>query len=252
VNTNIGHNSSLQLRRIVSVFAFGAAALVLFAACGCGNSNVGKKEEVSGGADNKVSEKGNSEVKEIHADRKKDAVNSTLAAREELAKLNIKFPEEFMRCVQNNDTLAVRFFLEAGINTEERDSIDHWTPLMHAAYKGNLDMVRLLLDHGADVFAKQEMSFSSGIQVWTASRCAREQDHSKVAKTIEAVESRFTQSLGTVPGTYLELPDANWSALANVTNKWEFTADGRFQRFQPPDEVADTEGHTEGPYRVKE
>src|SRR5438445_6995622 len=48
-------------------------------------------------------------------------------AREQLARLNLKFPDDFMRCIQNNDTLAVRLFLEARINTEQQDKVDGWT-----------------------------------------------------------------------------------------------------------------------------
>jgi hypothetical protein len=38
------------------------------------------------------------------------------------------------------------------VDVNVRD-VDHWTPLMHAAYNGHTEVVRLLIQHGADLHA---------------------------------------------------------------------------------------------------
>ncbi|MCL4785374.1 MAG: ankyrin repeat domain-containing protein [Verrucomicrobia bacterium] len=147
--------------------------------------------------------------------------NRQLKAREQLARLNLTFPDDFMRCVQNNDTLAVRLFLEARINTEQRDKADGWTALQHAAYNGNLKMTQLLLDHGANVLASRE-----GDGRWRAEDIARERGHREVVELLVAAQKKFRASLGTAPGTYFQIEDTIDGAK---TNEWVFTAEGAFR-----------------------
>lgn len=146
-----------------------------------------------------------------------------IKAREQLARLNLKFPDDFMRCVKNNDSLAVKFFLESGINTEQRDNTDGWTALQNAAYKGNPKMVQLLLDHGANVFASKD-----GDGRWRAEEIAREWGHREVVDLLVAATKQFRASLGSVPGTYIQVEDAVGGAK---TNEWIFTEEGTFKSY---------------------
>ncbi len=52
------------------------------------------------------------------------------------------------------DTAAVKTLLDRGVNANTKDP-DGRTPLTEAAYYGYTEIARLLLDHGADVFAKK-------------------------------------------------------------------------------------------------
>ena len=52
------------------------------------------------------------------------------------------------------DTAAVKEFLDRGVNANTRDP-DGRTPLTEAAYYGHTEIAKLLLDHGADVFARK-------------------------------------------------------------------------------------------------
>ena len=45
----------------------------------------------------------------------------------------------------------VAALLEAGANVNARDAAERWTALMFAAVEGNVEVVRVLLSHGADV-----------------------------------------------------------------------------------------------------
>ena len=57
--------------------------------------------------------------------------------------------------LQENDTSTMRTLLASGSNIEAATKKDGWSLLHAAAYtKGNLRMVKLLLDHNADVNAK--------------------------------------------------------------------------------------------------
>jgi hypothetical protein len=169
-------------------------------------------------------------------------------AREQLAKLNLKFPDDFMRCVKNNDTLAVRLFLEAGINTEARNDVQ-LTPLMYAADTRNLEMVQLLLDHGADVFAEGRAYSYKG---WRASRIASEQGFSEVARVLLEAERKFAASLGTVPGTYFQVEQGS-GVVQSITNRWIFSEDGHFQCFGDHQVAIDPDKPTwDGTYRMHE
>lgn len=44
---------------------------------------------------------------------------------------------------------------------ESRNAANQWTPLIQAAYKGHADVVKLLLDYGADMHAKGKKGFNA-------------------------------------------------------------------------------------------
>ena len=59
--------------------------------------------------------------------------------------------EEQLREACSKDRFdEVRGLIEEGVDVDSKDEIGR-TPLMWAAYKGHVEIIRLLLDHGADV-----------------------------------------------------------------------------------------------------
>ena len=70
-------------------------------------------------------------------------------ARRELAELDIPYTQEaFIEAAKNEDTLAVKLFLAAGINPNPH--------VIEAAGKGNLEIVQALLQAGADLEATKQ------------------------------------------------------------------------------------------------
>ncbi len=57
-----------------------------------------------------------------------------------------------MRAVQNNDVAEVKRLIGQGVNVNELDA-NQDAPLVMAAYEGHTDIVKLLLEAGADVKA---------------------------------------------------------------------------------------------------
>jgi ankyrin repeat protein len=55
-----------------------------------------------------------------------------------------------MAAARTGDVAAMRQFLDAGADPDERDQLNGWTPLFHAIHKGRIEAVRLLLDRGVD------------------------------------------------------------------------------------------------------
>jgi hypothetical protein len=49
---------------------------------------------------------------------------------------------------------AIKLLLELGADVNGQDTLDHRTALMGAAHKGRNDVVQLLVDHGADLAAR--------------------------------------------------------------------------------------------------
>lgn len=200
---------------------------------GCGNEvREGDRTQLAlgGGTNSPAAEmtqptgdKENVKATEIASSETASAEGIELQAREQLARLNLKFPDDFMRCVKNNDTLAVKLFLESGINTEQRDNVDGWTALQHTAHKGNLKMAQLLLDHGANVLASKD-----GDGRWRAEEIARERGHRDVAELLVAAKKKFRASLGSVPGTYYQVEATIDGAK---TNEWVFTEEGTFRSY---------------------
>ncbi len=57
-----------------------------------------------------------------------------------------------MKAVQNDDRAAVKTLIAQGVNVSELDA-NHDAPLVMASYLGHTEIVRLLLEAGADVAA---------------------------------------------------------------------------------------------------
>ena len=95
-------------------------------------------------------------------------------AREELGTMNIQYTEEaFLDRVENNDLRAVELFITAGMNPEVRDG----SPLQKATEHGHIEIVKLLLDHSADVNAKATVN-------WTALMAASRGGHAEIVRLL--------------------------------------------------------------------
>lgn len=80
--------------------------------------------------------------------------NEQEKARSELAKLNIAYtPESFLNCIQNNDTVVFKLFMQVGMDANAKNQ-EGVTALMLAAKAGNMEMVNSLLSKGAQVNSK--------------------------------------------------------------------------------------------------
>ena len=66
-----------------------------------------------------------------------------------------KMSDKIWEALRENNTSKVKALLENGADLEGATKGDGWSLLHHTAYtKGNLRMVKLLLDHKADVNAR--------------------------------------------------------------------------------------------------
>src|SRR5579864_5699698 len=105
--------------------------------------------------------------------------NPQESARKELAKLGKDFNTAvFMNCIRDDDKMAVRLFIEAGMDVNKPES-SGYTPLMIAAWNGNSDAAKLLLEKGAALNA----ALADGR---TALQVANERQHADVAKLLVA------------------------------------------------------------------
>lgn len=105
--------------------------------------------------------------------------NPQESARKELAKLGKDYtPTVFMNCIRDGDKMAVRLFVEAGMDVNKPDS-SGFTPLMIAAWNGNAEAAKLLLDHGANLTAVM----ADGR---TAIRIAQERGHGDLSNLLAA------------------------------------------------------------------
>jgi ankyrin repeat protein len=76
-------------------------------------------------------------------------------ARKELAGMNIQYNVlSFLKAIENNDTVATKLFLEAGMDPNA--NVDGITPLMVAATKNRLEIAKSLIDKKANVNAKDK------------------------------------------------------------------------------------------------
>lgn len=77
-------------------------------------------------------------------------------AREKLAAMSIEYSEQsFLEKIRKGDVVVVKLFLIAGMNPNRRiydgNSKNRKVPLIEAAFWGNYEMVKSLLDGGADI-----------------------------------------------------------------------------------------------------
>lgn len=73
-------------------------------------------------------------------------------ARIQIAQMGMQFDAEtFVKKAEENDALAVTLFLRAGMNPDAETQWWQQTALLHAAKNGNLDLVKMLVDKGADI-----------------------------------------------------------------------------------------------------
>lgn len=75
---------------------------------------------------------------------------------------------------------TVRILLDKGAEPNVVDSNEHFTPLMHAAAEGNLDVVKILLKAGSDLSMKD-------VDGDNAASFARQAGHLEVAKYLESL-----------------------------------------------------------------
>ncbi len=91
-------------------------------------------------------------------------------ARKDLAMMNIEYSEDaFLDRIRKGDVIAVKLFLTAQMSPDTKDN-QGLTALMWASYQGKSEIVKTLLDKGADVNAPGGSSLSGGIT--TALLCA--------------------------------------------------------------------------------
>ena len=82
-------------------------------------------------------------------------------AREALIKRQIPFSEDsFIESAKNGDAVAVRLFLQAGVNVHAKDQ-DGWTALMYAAFGGYDEIVKTLVESGANVNEKSNDGYTA-------------------------------------------------------------------------------------------
>jgi ankyrin repeat protein len=80
-------------------------------------------------------------------------INPTDALIGALQKINLPCtPAAFFEAVETGNRTAAALFIDAKINTEIRDNRG-WTPLMAAAFRGQAEIVDLLIRHGAEINA---------------------------------------------------------------------------------------------------
>ncbi len=76
---------------------------------------------------------------------------------------------------------TVKFLLDKKSNPNVVDNGEHFSPLMHAAAEGNLDIVKILLEYGADLYLKD-------VDGDTAESFARQKGHTAVADYLKSMK----------------------------------------------------------------
>jgi serine/threonine-protein phosphatase 6 regulatory ankyrin repeat subunit B len=79
------------------------------------------------------------------------------------------------------DISTVKSLLLAGADVNARDK-DGDTALMFAAYRGHTEIVSLLLDHGANIYARARNG-------WTAKKAAESGNKSHIIEMIKSAET---------------------------------------------------------------
>jgi len=80
-------------------------------------------------------------------------------AIEKMELLTVRGVTPLCTAISKGDVAAVRTFLQYGINVNERSN--GLTPLMIAARYNNVEIIQLLLDHGADIKATNDDAFTA-------------------------------------------------------------------------------------------
>ncbi|HWF49718.1 MAG TPA: ankyrin repeat domain-containing protein, partial [Solirubrobacteraceae bacterium] len=57
------------------------------------------------------------------------------------------YPDQLVRAAEGNNVDAVKLLIDLGFDV---NAINRTAPLHEAAMRGNMEMIRLLLEHGAD------------------------------------------------------------------------------------------------------
>ncbi len=76
---------------------------------------------------------------------------------------------------------TVKVLLEKKANINAVDNGEHFSPLMHAAAEGNLDVVKILIDYGADPTLKD-------VDGDTAESFARQKGHTEVVEYLKSLK----------------------------------------------------------------
>ncbi len=80
--------------------------------------------------------------------------------RQELIRLGYDFsPHSLLKSVEDNNQNAVQVFLSCGVDLEVRDE-RNWTPLMVAAFNGNLEFAQLLIKCGSRVATRDKSGYT--------------------------------------------------------------------------------------------
>ena len=115
--------------------------------------------------------------------------------------------KSLMNAVKANDAEAVRVFIADGVNVSTVDSGGD-SPLIMAAYKGHTEIVRLLLEAGADVHA-----LDPGMKA-TALHAASYAGHADAAKLL--IEGGVELNRQGPYNGYTALHDAVWQNNVDV------------------------------------
>ena len=106
-------------------------------------------------------------------------------ARIKLGQMGINYSEEeFMNRIINNDDIAAKLFIDAGIDVNAKGK-DGYTPLINAAAGGgNLEIVKLLIDKGAEVNVSNKYGK-------TALEIAVDKSYTDIVKLLEGAGARL-------------------------------------------------------------
>lgn len=157
--------------------------------------------------------------------------NPQESARKELAKIGKDFtPVVFMNCIRDGDQMAVRLFVQAGMDVNKPDS-SGFTPLMIAAWNGNAEATKLLLDHRANLTAVM----ADGR---TAIRIAQDRGHGDLARLLSTLLPKDF-FVGTW-GQHTQISTVAWEFKSGATCSWH------------PKYTNNTEETARGTYKIQQ